>query len=161
MSAIRSCVLVLAAAWSAAAHAGEISVTEVWARATAGGARSTAVYFTVTTDQPDTLVGATSPVAAAASLHADVSHDGVMSMRALDAVAVQPRQPMTFRPQGFHLMLERLQGPLREGERFPLTLTFRKAGPITADVAVLKAGATRFDVPRQTTRSYRSEEDHR
>jgi copper(I)-binding protein len=39
-------------------------------------------------------------------------------------------------------MLMGLAEPLREGDRFPLTLSFEKAGETTVQVAVLKAGAS-------------------
>jgi hypothetical protein len=38
-------------------------------------------------------------------------------------------------------MLMRLHQPLKEGETFPLTLTFEKAGEVTVEVMVMGAGA--------------------
>ena len=39
-------------------------------------------------------------------------------------------------------MLMQLKHPLRQGEAFPLTLTFAHAAPITVQVAVEAAGAS-------------------
>ena len=34
---------------------------------------------------------------------------------------------MELKPHSYHLMLEKLDGPLKEGERVPLTMTFNGA----------------------------------
>jgi copper(I)-binding protein len=39
-------------------------------------------------------------------------------------------------------MLFGLKKPLKEGEKFPLTLTFERAGQITLDVDVQSVGST-------------------
>ena len=46
---------------------------------------------------------------------------------------------VTFRhgtPDGHHLMLLDLKAPLKDGDRFPVTLTFEKAGTHTVQVWV-------------------------
>ena len=47
---------------------------------------------------------------------------------------------VALKPSGLHLML-RIKQHLVEGETFPLTLTFEKAGPIEVTVRVEKVGA--------------------
>jgi len=37
---------------------------------------------------------------------------------------------VAFDPGGMHIMLVGLKQPLKEGQTFPLTLTFRKAGKV-------------------------------
>ena len=61
-------------------------------------------------------------------------------MRQLDAIDVPPGSAVTLKPSGIHLML-RLARPLKEGETFPLTLTFAKAGAVVVTVKVGKVGA--------------------
>ncbi len=41
-----------------------------------------------------------------------------------------------FAPGGYHLMLMGLKQPLVAGERFPLTLHFRKAGDVPVEIVV-------------------------
>jgi copper(I)-binding protein len=56
---------------------------------------------------------------------------GVMRMRAVDAIALPPHSDIRLRhsqPDGHHLMLLGLKAPLKDGDRFPLTLSFRRAG---------------------------------
>jgi periplasmic copper chaperone A len=64
-------------------------------------------------------------------------------MRPLAGVTIPAGHPVAFVPGGMHIMLDGLKGPLREGQTFPLTLTFAKAGPQTVTVTVGKIGAMR------------------
>lgn len=41
-------------------------------------------------------------------------------------VDLQPGEAAVLRPGGLHVMLIGLRAPLKEGEKFPLTLTFEK-----------------------------------
>jgi len=66
----------------------------------------------------------------------------VMKMRPLAGLDVPAGQPVTLKPSGDHIMLMGLNGPLREGQSFPLTLTFEKAGTRDVTVAVEKPGAS-------------------
>ena len=53
---------------------------------------------------------------------------------------VQPGKSVTLAPGGYHIMLTGLKQPLQQGDTFPLTLNFEKAGQVTATVTVQKAG---------------------
>jgi len=129
-----------------AAHetaAGVMRIDHAWARATAGMAKVGAAYVTVINEgaEMDHLVGAATPVAAKAELHTVVMENGVMSMRPVHGVEVHPGEPVVLRPGGIHVMLMGLKHPLKEGETFPLTLTFEHGGPVEVDVIVQKAGS--------------------
>jgi copper(I)-binding protein len=65
----------------------------------------------------------------------------VMKMRPLASLDIPAGQPVTLKPGGDHIMLMGLNGPLREGQSFPLTLTFEKAGAREVTVAIEKPGA--------------------
>ena len=57
--------------------------------------------------------------------------DGVMRMREIEAIDLAAGSALKMRPgAGFHLMLIDLARPLKEGETFPLTLKFEKAGTV-------------------------------
>ena len=114
-----------------------------WARASAGAHRTGAAYLTLVNhgDKVDRLVGASTPAAERAELHAHLHENGVMRMRQVEAIEVHPGEPAVLAPGGLHVMLMGLAKPLEEGARFPLTLRFEKAGEVTVQVAVLKAGA--------------------
>ena len=118
---------------------GSLQVEHPWARASIGAAKAGATYLTVVNhgETVDLLVGATTPVAKHAGLHTHLMEQGVMKMRPLEAVEVAPGEPTVFKPGGLHIMLTGLRHPLKEGETFPLTLTFRNAGSLEVDVRVL------------------------
>ena len=60
----------------------------------------------------------------------------MMSMQKVDSVDVAPGKDLRFAPGGYHLMLMGLKQPLVAGERFPLTLHFRKAGDVPVEIVV-------------------------
>ena len=112
-----------------------VSVTDAWARATAGGT-SCVVYFNVTSTIADRLTGARSPIAADAVLHLHKMSNGVMTMRPLDGVDLAAGKTFSFAPLGYHIMLTGLKMPLKPGDHFPLILVFEQVGNVTADVLV-------------------------
>ena len=135
---------------AASANAGEVkhgtlTIKDAWSRATP--ARTGATYLTVFNDgrEVDRLVGVESPVADKAELHTSSMKDGVMRMRKLDGMEVNPGEPAVLAPGGNHVMLMGLHQPLKEGQSFPVTLIFEKAGKVTVDVKVGKAGAMKPD----------------
>jgi len=120
-----------------------IIVEHAWARATPGNSKTGAVYLTIVDHgaSPDRLVGVASAVAGRAELHTMRNDNGVMKMHAIDALAVAPGAPTELKPGGYHIMLMDLKQPLKEGDHFPLTLRFEKAGSIQVTVQVEKVGA--------------------
>jgi copper(I)-binding protein len=57
------------------------------------------------------------------------------------AIEVNVGEPAVLNPGGLHIMLIGLKAPLKQGETFPLTLTFAKAGTTTVEVVVQGPGA--------------------
>lgn len=140
--------LILAAAllFAVGAHAqtsGDITVQSIWARATPPGAKTAAVYLTLANKgkTDDKLVGASTPVAGMAGLHTEIMDNGVMKMRPVKAVDIKPGATATLKPGGRHVMLMGLKQPLKQGDHFPITLTFAHAPPLTVQVEVAKVGA--------------------
>jgi copper(I)-binding protein len=122
------------------AQQNDIRVENAWSRSAMTG-RTGVVYLTITdVGAPDRLTGASSPVAASADLHESFTDHGVAKMRAVRALPVEPGKAVTLSPNGYHIMLQGLKQPLHQGDSFPITLSFEKAGPVTATVAVQKAG---------------------
>jgi len=116
-------------------------VDHVWSRAAPAG-RSAAVFLTITAaGGADRLIGAEAAVAARTEIHQSEEQNGVIHMRAVDAVAVTPGAPVKFAPGGYHIMLVNLHRPLAVGDTFPITLTFEHAGAVTVSATVEKAGA--------------------
>ena len=102
------------------------------ARATPPGARAADAFLSVenkgaTTDR---LIAASPPVAEIVEVHATTMDGGVMKMRAIPGIEIKGGSKVEFKPGGYHIMLMELKQPLKIGDRFPLTLTFEKAGKI-------------------------------
>jgi copper(I)-binding protein len=117
--------------------AGGIAVSDAWSRATSVASVPGVVYLTITdTGMPDRLTGASTPVAASASLHQTRSENGVDRMLPVDGVDVSAGTPLSFAPGGYHIMLMGLKQPLKAGDEFSLTLSFVHAGPVTTTVTV-------------------------
>ena len=132
----------LLVASAALAQTGQLEVNNAWARATPGKAENGAAYVTILSPTADRLVSAATPVAQKAELHAMSMQGMVMEMRPLASLDIPAGQPVALKPGGEHLMLLGLHQPLREGQSFPLTLNFEKAGPREVTVSVEKPGAT-------------------
>jgi periplasmic copper chaperone A len=64
-----------------------------------------------------------------------------MKMRRVESIDLPAGQPVSLKPNGYHIMLMGLTQPLKEGQTFPLTLTFAKAGPENLSVTVQKVGS--------------------
>jgi periplasmic copper chaperone A len=118
-----------------------VQVTDAWARATPGGAQTAAAYVTITSAAGDRLTGASTPAAKDAQLHTTTMDGNVMKMRQVDGIDLPAGQTVALKPGGYHIMLMGLAQPLKEGQTFPLTLTFDKAGTREVTVAVQKVGS--------------------
>jgi copper(I)-binding protein len=126
---------------SAVGQTGQLEIKTPWARATPGHAENGAAYLTIVSPTADRLTAASSPVAKKAELHTMSMEGGVMSMRPLAAIDIPAGQTVTLSPGGMHIMLLGLTQPLRQGQSFPLTLSFDHAGPRQVTVMIEKAGA--------------------
>lgn len=106
-----------------------------YAYATAPSQANGAVFMILAgLEAGDKLTGASTSAAEKAELHTMISEDGVMKMRPAESFEIGADGTLTLTPTEDHIMLVGLKNPLTEGQTFPLTLTFEKAG--TRDIAV-------------------------
>jgi copper(I)-binding protein len=75
------------------------------------------------------------------SIHNHINDKGIMKMRAVKQIAIPANGSIKLQPGGFHIMLMGLKKPLLEGDRFNLTLIFKKAGTVLCPVLVKKVHA--------------------
>jgi len=136
---------VLAAAFLAiacpAAYAADANITFQDAHARImPGAKVGAAYLRITNGgkESDRLIAAATPVAGKAELHSVTNDNGVMKMRPVDGIALKPGDTVELKPGGLHIMLMDVQGSLKPGDTFPLTLTFEKAGAKSISVSIDK-----------------------
>jgi hypothetical protein len=121
-----------------------ITVEEPWARATPGGAKTGAAYMTLINKggAADRLLGAVTPVAREVQFHKVTEENGISRMRELRSIDIAPGGKVLLKPGNIHVMLVDLKQPLKQGETFPLTLEFEKAGRIDLTVPIARVGAT-------------------
>jgi len=136
--------LTLTAAAPALAHdfkAGELTIDHPWAKPSIGNAPNSAAYMTIMNagSAGDHLESAASPVANKVELHTHIMDGNIMRMRQVEGgVSVDGKGAAKFEPGGLHVMLFGLKQTLKEGDTFPMTLTFRKAGNVMVEVKVEK-----------------------
>ena len=137
----RTLALALALALAACGQAGEVEVTEAWARDTVGRTASAAVFMTISSPRADRLVAASTPVAGKTDLMTMEAGGGAMAMIYVDAIDIPAGEPVNLDPGGLHVWLEDLKQPLRAGETIPLVLEFETAGERRVAVSVIEPGA--------------------
>jgi len=140
--------LIATAGGSAHAHdyrAGDIEVLHPWTRATPPNAETAGGYLKLRNEgeTADALIGGHSPVAERIEIHSMTTEDGVMRMRPVggEGIAVKPGETVALAPGGVHIMFVGLKSPLKAGERVPLTLEFRNAGPVDVELVTEKLGS--------------------
>ncbi len=159
LTATAALVLAVIACGDDDAGHGTLTVSDVWARASAGSQATGAVYFTIVGGATsDVLVGmAVAPaVAAGVALHETVETAGTtmaghemggttmpghemgggLTMRAVSDVVVPAGDTVVFEPGGYHIMLLGLVEPLVAGETFEVALLFERAGEVVVTVEV-------------------------
>lgn len=124
-----------------AAGKGDLTVNQAQARASMGKMPNSAAFLQIENKgkSDDALLSATSPAAQQVELHQMSMEGDVMKMRAVDSVDIKAGDKLEMKPgQGYHLMLMGLKKPLKAGDKFPLTLNFRKAGKVPVSVEVVE-----------------------
>ncbi|MGE3623781.1 MAG: copper chaperone PCu(A)C [Bdellovibrionales bacterium] len=140
------CLVLLMAPGIARAHSyqqGDIRIGHVWTRATAGSSTTAAIYMPLLNagKDADRLIGASSDDAEKIEIHESRSEGGIMKMEMQKAIDLEPNKPVALKPRGLHLMVFGLKQPIKEGEKFPVTLQFEKAGSVKVEAMVEAAGA--------------------
>jgi copper(I)-binding protein len=128
--------------------AGDLTLSGAFTRATLPGAKVGGGYIKIENqaNEPDQLLGGSSPAAARVEVHEMKMHGNVMQMRKLkDGLEIPAGGSAELSPGGTHLMLIDLSAPLKEGDMVPVTLDFAKAGKVDVQFMVGPAGATSME----------------
>ena len=116
-----------------------IVIENAWALPLPSVAVNGASYLTIRNHgqddaHADSLIGARSPIAGQVEIHNTTRSEGQMKMQKTDRVRIPAQGTVVFEPGAMHIMLKGLTKPLVEGEMFPLTLEFEKAGEVNVMV---------------------------
>ena len=127
-SALIACSTLIVTPAAAHDHSSDsVTINHPWSRPTPPGVPMGVGYMVITnhSDSDVTLTSASTPRAENVSIHESTMTDGTMSMRPLkDGLTIPAGDSVELKPHSYHLMLEKLDGPLKEGERVPLTVSF-------------------------------------
>jgi len=120
---------------------GTLVISSPVARMSFGRAVNSAGFFTISNHgkQDDVLIGASSDIAKRTELHTHIRDGQIMRMRRIEGgIKVPMGDTVKLQPGGFHIMFIGLAKPLKNGDVFPLTLSFKKAGNITLNMTARK-----------------------
>ena len=101
----------------------EVTVTEAWVRGTVATQKATGAFMKIRSSDDAKLVAAASPAAGIVEVHEMAVKDNVMTMRAVDTLALPAGKTVELKPGGYHVMLIDLVKPLAAGDKVPVTLT--------------------------------------
>ncbi len=134
--------LILSAGALHAEPAKSLKIDKAVARATVGKQANGAAFLQIENKGgDDILLSGSSPAAARVEIHRMSMEGDVMRMRALPQLALKSGEKLEMKPgNGVHIMLMGLKKPLLVGDKFPLTLNFRKAGKVETMVEVVEMG---------------------
>ncbi len=144
LSAAMLAALCVAPAYAEEVRAGDLVISQAWSRATPGGAKIGGGYLTIENKgaAPDRLIRGSGDVAGKIEVHEMSMNNGVMTMRPVEnGLTIEPGKTVKLAPGGFHLMLFDLKGPLKQGDKVPLTLEFEKAGKVSVSLDIEGIGA--------------------
>jgi len=137
-------LLLIASTQAQAVKAGDLVIEHAHARATKGNMPNSASFLQIINKgkADDALLSASAAIAERVELHTMSMEGDVMKMRAVDSVDLKAENTISMKPgQGHHVMLFGLKKPLKAGDKFPMTLNFRKAGAVEVSVEVMDIAA--------------------
>ncbi|WP_188252843.1 copper chaperone PCu(A)C [Pseudaminobacter soli (ex Zhang et al. 2022)] len=123
--------------------AGTIEIGHPWSRPTPPSAPVASGYMKLTNTgtEVDRLTAISSPAAERADIHRSIVENGVASMRPVEALAIEPGATVDFEAEKLHVMFIGPDRQLKDGERFPATLVFEKAGAVEVEFVVQRRAA--------------------
>jgi hypothetical protein len=120
---------------------GNLTLSNIWARATPPNATTAAAYITITNNgsMMDMISSLSSKVAKKVEFHQSKMEDGIMKMEHVGHAAMfKPGDVLEMAPGGYHIMFMKLQEKLVDGETMTLSITFKNAGTVELEVPIRK-----------------------
>ena len=120
--------------------ASRVSAIEPYVRAMAPGQSSSAAFMTLrnASNTDHAVVSAESPVAGIVELHTHTMEGDMMRMRQVDKIDVPARSMTVLKPGGLHVMLMRVEGTLRHGDKVLVRLVFEDGSKKEIEAPVRK-----------------------
>ncbi len=138
-----------AAGWAHEYALGALKIVHPWSRATPRGATTGVAYMKFINGGLVAvhLTDATTPVAQRVEIHVMSMDGGVMRMRPSQGLDIPAGANVELNSGGVHLMLIGLNRPLKQGDKFPMTLMFAggETAAIEINVEAMGAAASTHD----------------
>lgn len=136
----KRCVVLAALLTLAGAAQAQVDVQQAWIRATVPQQKTAGAFMQLTSASDARLVGASTPLAGSAEIHAMEMKGNLMRMHAVDGVDLPAGKSVNFASGGYHIMLLDLKRQLKAGDSVPLTLLLqdkdKKRSALTLNVPV-------------------------
>lgn len=115
-----------------------ISVEHAYVRASIPGTSHSSSYMDIenTGDEPVSLVSASSKVSERIEIHQHSMIDGMMRMRKVESITIEPKERVKLQPSGLHLMIFDVKKPLKSQQEVEITLYFSNNISVTMQVPV-------------------------
>lgn len=115
-----------------------LKIKNAYARPTKG--QNGAIFMVIENPsaQHRDLVSAKTSICDHMELHTHLRDGDIFRMRPLSHITINPGSSTCLKPGSLHLMLMKLKKPLKRGDRFEVTLTFRDGSHMTLEVPVKK-----------------------
>ena len=119
-----------------------MKIKEAWTHAAPANADMAEVYLTIENHMgaPDTLTNVTTYAAESAVIMTTTNADGVNASGEAQFITIAADKDLAMSRNKTYILLKKLRQPLVAGEKFPITLTFEKAGPVLEDVYIQRPG---------------------
>ncbi|WP_299775164.1 copper chaperone PCu(A)C [uncultured Pseudoteredinibacter sp.] len=113
-------------------------VEEAYSRPLPPGQSTAVVYLSVENSSSKTikLTSVSSSLGKSAEFHRHIHEDGMMMMRKVEQLEIEPGKILRFQPGGYHIMLFGLKQPLRVGDTFVVQLNNADGEVLDATVEV-------------------------
>ncbi len=130
----------LASFLAGTAEAGDLAVTDAWTPPNAEIGSDAVLGMVVTNDgaEPDALVRVSCPVANFSEKRRIDMGEGGKSAREVRDIPIPAKSKAILNGEGFHVALLQTRRKLEEGQDFPCSVSFRRAGTIEVQVHVLQ-----------------------
>ncbi|WP_417659763.1 copper chaperone PCu(A)C [Pseudidiomarina sp.] len=120
------------------ASAAEVEISNAWLKESIPGSENGAGYFTIsnTGTKTITVVGANTDASRAVEVHQHTLRDGMMQMRRVPELNIEPGKTVVFQPGGYHLMLFGVKKAFKPGDQVEFALHFSDGDSVSFDAEV-------------------------
>lgn len=109
----------------------DIRIENPWVRASTGPNAALFMTLVNTGESPEKLVGAQIDICEHAELHTHIEENGIFRMREVDFIEIPAESSIALKPGGYHVMLMKINAPLRKGDEISITLLLDNKKEIT------------------------------